>query len=128
MALARVLVNFDRDVMVWSALPAKIDELSSSRRHKNLPGMVIPESITFTKSIEEVADNKDIILCAIPSTFVRLTINAAKGFIKPGQNIVDVAKCIKPDTLYTMTQIISDVMLDAKIVALSGPTHAEQFA
>ena len=128
MALARMLANSNHDVMVWSALPTEIDELASTRKHKNLPGMVIPQSIAFTKDIQEATKDKDIILCAVPSTFVRSTMNTAKNHIKLGQIIVDVAKGIEADTLYTMTQIISDVIPTAKVVALSGPTHAEEVA
>ena len=52
MALARMLANDHYDVMVWSAIESEIDELSATRAHKNLPGMVIPQSIVFTKNIE----------------------------------------------------------------------------
>lgn len=126
MALARMLANSNHDVIVWSALSAEIDELCQTRKHKNLPGIDIPQSIVFTKDIQEATENKDIILCAVPSTFVRSTMITAKECIKPGQIIVDVAKGIESDTLYTMTQIISEVMPSAKVVALSGPTHAEE--
>ena len=128
MALARMLANSDHEVTVWSALPTEIDELSKSRKHKNLPGMIIPSSIFFTKDIQEVTKDKDLLLCAVPSTFVRSTMNTAKDYVEPGQIIVDVAKGIEPDTLFTMTQIISDVIPSAKVVALSGPTHAEEVA
>lgn len=128
MALARMLANTNHQVTVWSALPAEIYELSLTRKHENLPGMIIPSTIVFTKDIQEVTKDKDILLCAVPSTFVRSTINTAKEYIEPGQIIVNVAKGIEPDTLFTMTQIISDVIPSAKIVALSGPTHAEEVA
>ena len=41
-ALARMLTNSNHDVIIWSAIESEIDELSSNRKHKNLPGMVIP--------------------------------------------------------------------------------------
>lgn len=88
MALARMLAKSGHDVMVWSALPAEIDELTRTRKHKNLPGMEIPPSIIFTKDIEEVTRDKDILLCAVPSNFVRSTMNTAKDYIEPGQIIV----------------------------------------
>lgn len=128
MALARMLSDTNHQVTVWSALPVEIDELSLTRKHKNLPGMTIPSSIVFTKDIQEVTKDKELLLCAVPSTFVRSTMNTAKDYIEPGQIIVNVAKGIEPDTLFTMTQIISDVIPSAKIVALSGPTHAEEVA
>ena len=108
MALARMLANDEYEVTVWSAIESEIDELSSSRVHKNLPGMVIPDSIVFTKESREVCKDKDIILSAVPSVFVRGTMEKAAPFIPDGQIIVDVAKGIEPDTLFTMTQVLQD--------------------
>ncbi|MBR0419034.1 MAG: NAD(P)-dependent glycerol-3-phosphate dehydrogenase [Erysipelotrichaceae bacterium] len=133
MALARMLSKTGHDVMVWSAIEAEIDEYSTTRRHKNLPGMVIPDEIVFTKDIAEVCRDKDILLFAVPSIFVRGTTEKARDYIPDGQIIVDVAKGIEADTLYTMSQVIKDALNDGKhshvkVVALSGPTHAEEVA
>ena len=65
---------------------------------------------------------------AVPSPFVRTTARKAAPYIEDGQIIVDVAKGIEEDTLYTMTEIIADELKNptVKLVALSGPTHAEE--
>ena len=39
-ALARLLAVNGRDVTVWSAIPAELKSLSTTRRHPNLPGLV----------------------------------------------------------------------------------------
>jgi len=148
MALARMLCNAGNDVTVWSALGEEIDAFSSTRRHPNLPDMVIPDELAFTKSIEEVCRDKDILLFAVPSVFVRGTAAAAGKYIPDGQVIVDVAKGIEADTLMTMSEVIRSELgkepekedggeggdtgrrapRNVKIVALSGPTHAEEVA
>lgn len=133
MALTRMLANDSYNVTVWSALEKEIDELSQSRRHKNLPGMIIPDSIVFTKDIAEVCKDKEILLFAVPSVYVRNTVRSAREFIPDGQIVVDVAKGIEAETLFTMSQVIADELNDGehtnvKIVALSGPTHAEEVA
>ena len=130
MALARLLCRNGHEVTVWSALEREVEEFSATRRHPNLPGMEIPAEIGFTKSVEEVCRAKDILLFAVPSPFVRSTARAAAPFVTDGQIIVDVAKGIEADTLFTMTQIIADEVKNpsVKLVALSGPTHAEEVA
>lgn len=130
MALARMLAVHGQNVTVWSAIEKEIDEFSATRRHPNLPGMEIPESILFTKDISVVCQDKDILLFAVPSPFVRSTARAAAPYVPHGQIIVDVAKGIEAETLFTMTQIIADELKDptVKLVALSGPTHAEEVA
>ena len=92
--------------------------------------MVIPDSILFTSDMEQVCSGKDILLFAVPSVFVRTTARKAAPYIPDGQIIVDVAKGIEADTLFTMTQVISDELKNptVKLVALSGPTHAEEVA
>lgn len=127
-ALARLLANAGHDVLVWSAIEKEIDVLSSTRIHPNLPGVELPEQLAYTKDIEEVCKDKDILLFAVPSVFVRATARKASPYVVDGQIIVDVAKGIEGDTLFTMSEIIAEEMKDSavKIVALSGPTHAEE--
>ena len=130
MALARMLYNSGHSVTVWSALPQEIEEFSATRRHPNLPGMVIPDGVDFTLDVETVCKDKDILLFAVPSPFVRATARKVAPYVTPGQIIVDVAKGIEADTLFTMTQIIEDELKNPQVslVALSGPTHAEEVA
>lgn len=134
MALARMLCVNGSDVTVWSALEQEIDALSANRTHPNLPGMQIPAEMAFTKSIQEVCTGKDVLLFAVPSVFVRSTAAKARPFVPEGQVIVDVAKGIEPGTLLTMTEVLADELgkeggpRKVRLVALSGPTHAEEVA
>lgn len=128
MALARMLCKAGHSVEVWSALEKEIEDLEKTRRQVNLPYMVIPDEIVFTKKIEEVCESKDIIIFAVPSVFVRSTASRAASYIRAGQIIVDVAKGIEPESFLTMSEIISSEIPAAQIVALSGPTHAEEVA
>lgn len=130
MALARMLHNSGHKVCVWSALQEEVDSFSATRRHPNLPDMEIPAGIDFTGDMETVCREKDILLFAVPSPFVRNTARLASPYIPDGQIVVDVAKGIEADTLLTMTGIIAQEFANptVKLVALSGPTHAEEVA
>lgn len=128
LALARLLCNSGHSVEVWSALPEEIDELDKTRRQKNLPGMVIPDAIVFTKDIEATCTDKDILLFAVPSVYVRSTSKSAAPYVKNGQIIVDVAKGLEAETFLTLSEVITSEIPQAKVVALSGPTHAEEVA
>lgn len=131
-ALARLLAVNGRDVTVWSAIPTELKSLSTTHRHPNLPGMELPSSMHYTADIEEACTGKDILLFAVPSPFVRSTAKKAAPYIPEGQLIVDVAKGIEDKTLMTMSEIIEDELAKqkhtARVVALSGPTHAEEVA
>ena len=129
MALARQLVLGGNQVTVWSALEQEIDRLSAGEKHPNLPMMEIPETIAFTKSLEDACGGTDILLFAVPSVFVRTTAAKVRPYFKKEQIVVDVAKGIEAETLMTMSEILSQELgLTNAPVALSGPTHAEEVA
>ena len=133
-ALGRMLANTGHDVMMWSAIEKEIEELSLTYIHPKLPDMIIPRQIQFTKSIEKVCENRDVLIFAVPSVFVRRTASKAKKFIPDDQIIVDVGKGIEESTLLTLSEVIGEELQkdgthqEIKVVALSGPTHAEEVA
>lgn len=128
-ALARMLCLSGHKVTIWSAVPEEIDLILSERRQKNLPGVVLPDELECTKSIAEACSGRDVIVFAVPSVFVRSTARLASEYIAPGTIVADVAKGIEPNTLKTMTEVIADELKTANpLVALSGPTHAEEVA
>ena len=133
-ALARMLAVNGRDVTVWSALPEELKQLQSTCRHPNLPGMKLPGTMHYTADIAELCKDKDLLLFAVPSVFVRSTARKAAPHVADGQLIVDVAKGMEEKTLKTMSEVIEDELSrlpgheHCRVVALSGPTHAEEVA
>lgn len=128
-ALANMLANMHHKVVVYGKFDAEIDYLNENRIHKNLPGCELNKEILFTTDISKACLNQEVIIFAVPSVFIRQTAINAKEFINKDQIIVTVAKGIEENTLFTMSEILEDVLgKDIKVVALSGPTHAEEVA
>lgn len=128
-ALAIMLAETGNDITVWSAVENEIEYLAKKRRHPNLQGAQIPDSIKFTKSIEEVCTDRDVLLFSVASPYVRQTAKNASPYIKEDQLIVDVAKGIEDNTMLTMSEVIKDAVdKEVTVVALSGPSHAEEVA
>ena len=125
-ALAVLLHNNGHETAVWSALPEEIEEMKQTRRHKNLPEITIPEEIFLTADLETAMREKDVLIMAVPSVFVRSTAARMKPFLKKGQLVVDVAKGIEEGTLKTLSQVIEEELPDAETAILSGPSHAEE--
>lgn len=98
-----------------------------TRRHRKLCNMNIPDSIDFTTDIKEAVYAKDVLIFAVPSVYVRSTARLI-ATLYSGQVIVDVAKGIENDILMTMSEVIKSEIPNATVVALSGPTHAEEVA
>jgi len=125
-ALAVLLHNNGHQTAIWSALPEEIEEMTKTRRHKNLPEITIPEEIFLTADLEEAMACKDVLIMAVPSVFVRSTAARMKPFLKKGQLVVDVAKGIEEGTLKTLSQVIEEELPEAETAILSGPSHAEE--
>lgn len=130
-ALANLLTNSDdHEVTLWSKFEEEINAIKETHTHKNLPNVHINESIICTTSIKEAVVNQDVIVMATPSVFVRQTTALIKDYLNDKQIIVTVAKGVEKGTLMTTSEIIHDVLKekDLPVVALSGPTHAEEVA
>ena len=134
MALSALLSKNEHEVVVWSALPQEIDMLESTHSHKNLPGVEFPEDIRYTKNIEDACLGQEMVLFVVPSEFIRRTTALAAPYLENGVIIVNASKGIEGGTLKTMTEVIADELfnhndeLKYELVALSGPTHAEEVA
>ena len=125
-ALARMLARNGCDVTMWSALPDELKAMSVTHAHPNLPGMCLPADMHYTADIEEICGDRDVLLFAVPSVFVRSTARRAAPHIPDGQLIVDVAKGVEEKTLLTLSEIIEQELPQANVSVLSGPSHAEE--
>lgn len=125
-ALAVLLSKNGHEVTMWSAVPAEIEMLRNDRQLASLPGVIIPEEVTVTDSLSEAMNEKELLVLAVASSYIRATAHRMREFIKDGQIVVNVAKGIEEDTLYTMSRIISEELPTADVAVLSGPSHAEE--
>jgi len=125
--LSTVLSDNGHDVTIWSFLQSEVDMLKNDwENKKSLPGVMIDKKTIITNSLEAAVKDKDMVVMATASSFVRDTAHSLRGLIPKGQIIVNVAKGLEDSTLYTMTDIISDELPMANVAVLSGPSHAEE--
>lgn len=126
-ALAKLLYNNGNEITVWSALEDEITMLQTEREHKDkLPGVALPEDMIFTVDLEAAMKDKDMLVLAVPSPFVRSTAARMREFIRKSQIVVNVAKGIEEKTLTTLSGVIEDELPEADVAVLSGPSHAEE--
>lgn len=126
-ALAALLHGNGHKVTVWSALEEEISMLKEKHEHVDkLPGVKLPEDMRFTFEDEEAVKDADLLVFAVPSTFVRSTANRFAPIVPDGQVIVNVAKGIEESTLQTLSEVIESEIPKANVAVLSGPSHAEE--
>ena len=114
-------------VVLWSAFKEEVEALLKTRSNeKLLSGIVIPEEIEITNDICKVAGSEITILAApsIAISSVCNTLSKCKDF----GIVVNASKGLEEGTLKRLSQVISDILPDSHVVALSGPSHAEEVA
>ena len=126
-ALANLLAGNGHDVTVWSIDEKEIEMLNTYREQRDrLPGVHLNETITFTTDLEQTIKGKKMIVCAVPSPFIRSTAKKIAPYITNDQLIVNVSKGIEEATLTPIVEIIESEIPGAKVAVLSGPSHAEE--
>lgn len=126
-ALAHLLYTNGHQVTVWSIDEREIEMLNTEHEHRDkLPGVSLPEEMNFTTDLPSAVKEKELVILAVPSPYIRDTARKASAFVAPGQILVNVAKGIEASSLMTMTQVIEQEIPAADVAVLSGPSHAEE--
>lgn len=126
-ALSVVLHKNGHEITIWSILASEIDMLKTDHEHKDkLPGVKLPEDMTFTTDIKEAVLHKDVLVLSVPSVYTRSTSKLLKDFVKEGQIIVNVAKGIEDHSLMTLSEVVEQEIPQATVAVMSGPSHAEE--
>ncbi len=125
-ALAILLTHNNHETVLWTRSQENAETMEVSRKHKNLPDAVLPEGLKVTSDMQQALQDRDMIVLAVPSIYIRETSKKMSGYIRQGQVIVSVAKGIEADSLKTMTDIIEEEIPQADVAVLSGPSHAEE--
>ena len=127
-ALAMLLVENGHDVTLWSYQAEESRHLAETGENPLLPGVKLPQGLTYTSDLACVTGCA-VLVMATPSFGVRSTAGQVKDLLSPDAILVSVSKGIEKGTSLRMTQIIREVTEDKwPVVALSGPSHAEEVA
>ena len=124
-ALSQVLAGNGNNVVLWHYREEVAKTLQSSRLHVNLPTSPLNDSIKVTSSLSDLPTNSPLLI-AIPTHSFHSVL---PDFCELNPSIVICAsKGIENDTGLLMSDLISNLMniSEDKIVALSGPSHAEE--
>jgi glycerol-3-phosphate dehydrogenase (NAD(P)+) len=118
-----------REVTLWTRSPAAAAEMTATRENRRLlPGVRVPDAVTITSDVAAAAQESELLVVAIPTAYLRQSLTAIARELPAGVPIVSVVKGIENDTFLTPSRIIRDVVGEIDVVALCGPSHAEEFA
>lgn len=127
-ALAMVLHDAGHDVTVWGPFPDYIDRIRASGENVNyLPGIRLPGDIHWCAGREAAAADADAIVLAMPTKYYR-DVLASFDTMLPEVPVVSVSKGFDAAAGAVMTHVASEVLGHDRVIALSGPSHAEEVA
>ncbi len=126
-ANALLLCGYGHDVTVWGAFPEYIEEMKKTRRNdKFLKGVALPESLNLTADREEAVKGADVVVLAPPSKYFSSVVSGFKGLVTSDMLVVSITKGLCEKTNRRMTDLGAEILGTGPIVALAGPTHAEE--
>lgn len=128
-ALALVLARKSYSSCIWGVFPDYIQHVKETRENnKFLPNFSIPEEIELTSNLEKAVQENDILVCAIPTTYLRSVLKGISSMDLSGKIFISCTKGIENETYLRPTEIIHFYIKGVNTVVLSGPTHAEEVA
>lgn len=127
-ALAVMADRNGHDVTLWSPFAAEVEDIRRHGEHRKLlPGVAVPPSVRLTDSMEDAAAAALVIL-AVPSFAIRETAARLQSLLPSGTLVANAGKGIDAASYQRFTEVIAEELPEARVVALSGPSHAEEVA
>lgn len=125
-ALAILMSSAGHSVSLWSAFSDEAARLAATRKNPALGGVEFPGGVEITDDIA-CCSSAEIVVVAPPSFAVRDTAKKLSTALRPGTVLVSASKGIERDTRLRMSQVIAEETGHVSpVVALSGPSHAEE--
>ncbi|MCL2080106.1 MAG: NAD(P)-dependent glycerol-3-phosphate dehydrogenase [Oscillospiraceae bacterium] len=126
-AISLILNDNNCDVAMWSKFEEEAEQVRKTRKTPFLKDVIIPDEITVTSDADEAIEGAKAAIIAVPSYAIRDTAALFAKKLDVGGVVICMSKGIEKDTSSLFTPILKDTFgKDARIAALSGPTHAEE--
>lgn len=131
-ALSQVLAENGHEVLLWTLSEDDAHEINNEHTNKNyLPEVILPQTIKATTNLSEAVKFSDALVIVIPTQGIRSLAHELNELIAEPKLIIHASKGLEQGTHKRISTILSEEIISDKrkaIVALSGPSHAEEVA
>jgi len=126
--LAILLQRKGFSATLWGVFADYVAYLNKKRINtKFLPGVKIPKEIEIIPDLRRAVCNKQLLILAIPSQYLRSVLKKIKQFNYSSDAIfLSVTKGIEMDSLKRMSEVIHDELGSVRLAVLSGSTIAQE--
>ena len=126
-ARATLLCKNGHETTLWCRSETRAAEIRTSRINPRLPQVRLPDNLMLSASPECVRGCRMVVI-ACPSFPIRSVCRTVAPYIGQDAVVVSVTKGIEEGSLLRMSQVVAQETGHEKIVALTGPCHAEEVA
>ena len=126
-ANAMLLAGYGHDVTLWGAFPEYVEEMRRTRRNeKFLKGVTLPDNISLESDRAKAVAGAEVVVLAPPSKYFTSVVEGFRGLITKDMLVVSITKGLCEKTNRRMTDLGAEILGTGPLVALAGPTHAEE--
>jgi len=128
-AIGLLLHSYGHEITLWGPFPEYLEEIRSKRENvRFLPGVPLPETLTWTDDPTDAAKDAEVVVLATPSKFYKDVCEKFKGRITRQTLVVSLTKGLCEATHCRMSELAQEILGLPAIAVLSGPSHAEEVA
>lgn len=129
LSLALMFHKKQNKIKMWTKFEEEQQLLKTTRKNeKLLPGIVIPEDIQFTCSLEQAVSNAELIVIALPAAVVDSVMQKLVPFVTKEQSFLIASKAIDHNECKLLNQVVESYFKECPIAVISGPTFAKDMA
>lgn len=125
-ALAICLNKNGHDVVLWTFEKDLVAQMRETRHNPRLPIAVLPDGIEISSDYSCVSGCQ-LVVVATPSFPIRGVCKGIAPYLEENAVVVCVTKGLEDGTLLRMSEVVEQET-GHKVVALTGPSHAEEVA
>jgi glycerol-3-phosphate dehydrogenase (NAD(P)+) len=127
--LANLLAAKGETVRLWAFEAEVVEAVNRTRENPLfLAGVPLCASLRAYADPVEAVRGAEVVVSAPPSHVVRAVVGRVGASVAPGTLVVSATKGIENDTLALMSQVVAEVLPQARFAALSGPSFAIEVA
>ncbi len=128
-ALALVAARAGREVTLWAREGATVDAINDTRSNPAyLPGITFDAPFAATTGLANAVNGADAVLLVTPAQTTRTIATLLAPLVHAGAPLILCAKGIEKETGLLLSDVLKEVIPQARPAALSGPSFATDVA
>lgn len=128
-ALAVTMLRASHECLIWARDAETVAAINERRENpRYLPGVTLDEGLVATGDLAHALTGASCVLSVIPAQATRGLLASLGAILPDGAPLVLCAKGIERETGKLLSQVVAEVLPQATVAALSGPSFATDVA